>query len=137
MEINLGTMMDSTNQEPKMVYAAPIKTQVSPRKGPNGKLSDTKWLSLEVAGDRYSNRKPGMATAYNDPAFDQNDQNDELLKKMRVQDKQFLHDVTPYYYGEYRQAPVRKNVSDMGREGRRLHADRMNPDNILNTNNKL
>ena len=83
MEINLGTMMDSTNQEPKMVYAAPIKTQVSPRKGPNGKLSDTKWLSLEVAGDRYSNRKPGMATAYNDPAFDQNDQNDELLRKMR------------------------------------------------------
>ena len=25
----------------------------------------------------------------------------------------------------------------MGREGRRLHANRMNPDNILNTNNKL
>ena len=73
MEIDLGQMMESTNPEPKMVYAAPIKTQISPRKGANGKLTDTKWLTLEVAGDRYNKRKPGMATAYNDPTFDQND----------------------------------------------------------------
>ena len=94
-------------------------------------------MTLEIAGDRYSNRKPGMATAYNDPTFDQNDQNDTLLKKMRDQDKKFLHEVTPYYYGEHRIAPVRRYVSDMGREGRRLHADSLNPQNILNTRNQL
>ena len=94
-------------------------------------------MTLDVNGDRYANRKPGFKTAYNDPTFDQNDQMEATIKKLRDQDKKFLHEVTPNYYGEDRKAPVRVYVKDMTASGRKLHAERMNPDNLLYSNNQL
>jgi hypothetical protein len=75
-------------------------------------------MSLDISGDRYANRKPGFKTAYNDPTFNQNDDMEANMKKLKDQDKKFLHDVTSNYYGEDRKAPVRVYVKDMTERGR-------------------
>jgi hypothetical protein len=40
-------------------------------------------MSLDISGDRYANRKPGFKTAYNDPTFNQNDDMEANMKKLK------------------------------------------------------